>query len=89
MLVQTQPTWLTSEVFSQQIQPAGMDEIDGSFSTRDAQREMILHAEFLVVCRGWNVEHIFDPVAAIGNLNFFSIRIRLFESAVPIHAEAQ
>src|ERR1700730_2362882 len=66
-----------------------MDEIDGSSCTGDAQREVILHTEFLVVCRGWNVEHIFDPVAAIGNLNFFPVRIRRFESAVPIHAEAQ
>ncbi len=49
---------------------------------------MILHTEFLVVCRGWKVEHVFAQ-SLPSEPNFFSIRIRLFEIRRANPAEAQ
>ena len=50
---------------------------------------MILHAALLLARGGRDVEHVFDPVGAIGNLNFPPIVVGVLEPAVPVHAEAE
>src|SRR5580700_975353 len=42
----------------------------GGLNFGHAQREMILHTALLGVCLGRNVEHVLDPVGAVGHLNF-------------------
>jgi len=50
---------------------------------------MVLDAEFLVVGIGRNVEHVFEPIIAVGNLDFVPIRVLILEAALPIEAEPE
>ena len=54
-----------------------------------AQGKMVLHSELLVVgvCR--NVEHVFDPIWAVGNLKFVPIGAVIFEPAIPVKAKPE
>ena len=54
-----------------------------------AQREMILHTALLGVCIGRNVEHVLDPVGAVGDLNFPPVVAGVLETTMPVHAEAE
>lgn len=76
---------------------AGAKNRGGGVSIVDAEREMILHAEFPMVGGGGDVEHEFDPVVAVGNLNLIPVDIfvggdlgvDVLEAAIPIEAEAE
>ena len=61
----------------------------GSVNVFHAQGEMVLHSELFVVgvCR--NIEHVFDPVGAVGNLEFVPIGAVIFKSAVPVKAKPE
>src|SRR5712664_3809825 len=50
---------------------------------------MILYAEILAVgvCR--NVQHVFDPVVAIGNLELVPVESVILEAAAPVEAKAE
>ncbi len=50
---------------------------------------MIHHAERVMVCIGGNVEHVFDPVAAIGDLHVHPVRFVVFHPTVPINVETK
>src|SRR5215469_2109334 len=50
---------------------------------------MILHPEFFVVGVGRNVEHVFNPVGAVGDLEFVPVRAVVFEPAVPVETKAK
>ena len=54
-----------------------------------AQRKMILYAEILAVgvCR--NVQHVFDPVVAVRDLDFVPVDAIVLEAAIPIQPEAK
>src|SRR5262249_4002307 len=51
--------------------------------------EVVLYAEFFVVGGGWNVEHVFDPVGPVGDLEFVPVRAVVFEAPGPVQAEAE
>ena len=53
------------------------------------EREMILYATLLFVGVWRNVEHVFDPVVSIRNLNLPPVIVGVLEATVPIHAEAE
>ena len=42
------------------------------------EAEMVLNAEFLMIGVGGNVQHVFDPVRAVGNLDFEPIDVGVF-----------
>src|SRR5207253_9699678 len=50
---------------------------------------MILHAALLFVRSGRDVEHVFDPVGAVGDLNLPPVVVGVLEAAVPVHTEAE
>src|SRR5215469_13946199 len=50
---------------------------------------MILHTALLGVCLGGNVEHVLDPVGAVGDLNFPPVVAGLLETTMPVHAKAE
>ena len=50
---------------------------------------MILYAALFGVRISGDVEHVFDPVGAVGNLNLPPIVVGVLEAAVPVHAEAE
>src|SRR6266699_3110666 len=50
---------------------------------------MILHAALLFVRGGRDVEHVFDPVGAVGDLNLPPVVVGILEAAVPVHTEAE
>ena len=54
-----------------------------------AERKMILHSKLFVVSIGRNVEHVFDPVGAVRNLQFVPVDAVILEPAVPVEAESQ
>ena len=58
-------------------------------NVRDAESDVVHDAEQAVigVCR--HVEHVFDPVGAVGDLHVDPIRFVVFSSAVPIDVEAE
>ena len=61
----------------------------GGLGVFDAERKMILHAEFLVICVGRNVQHVLDPIVAVRHLNFIPILAVILEATVPIEAKAK
>src|SRR5260221_1822059 len=63
--------------------------VEGRFEVRNAEREMILNAAFLLIGSGRNVEHVLDPIGAVGNLQLYPIHIIVLESAVPVHAKTK
>src|SRR4029077_9405247 len=50
---------------------------------------MILHAEFLVIGVRGNVQHVLDPVVAVGHLDFVPVHAAVLEAAVPVKFEAK
>src|SRR5580765_5726448 len=50
---------------------------------------MILHTQFLVVGGCWDVEHVLDPVGAIGNLEFVPLGAVVLKSSGPVETKAQ
>src|SRR6267378_918356 len=50
---------------------------------------MILNAALLLVGSGRNVEHVLDPIGAVGKLKLFPVHIIVLESAVPVHAKTK
>lgn len=50
---------------------------------------MVLHAEFVVVGVGGNVEHVFDPVGTIWQLEFIPVGAVVFEAAIPVETKTQ
>src|SRR5215468_3948753 len=63
--------------------------VDRRVNIRNAEREMILHPEFFVVGVRGDVEHVLDPVRAVGDLNLVPIETIVFESTLPVEPEAQ
>ena len=55
----------------------------------DAEGEMILHTKLFVVGGGWDVEHVLDPIGAIGNLEFVPVGAVVFKSSCPVKAETK
>ena len=54
-----------------------------------AKGEMILHSKLFMIGIGRNVEHVFDPVGAVGNLEFVPVNAVILEPAVPVEAKSQ
>src|SRR2546423_5171165 len=50
---------------------------------------MILYATLLLIGVGRDVEHVLDPVGAVGDLNLPPVVAGVLEAAVPVHAEAE
>src|SRR5882762_6570770 len=50
---------------------------------------MILNAALLLIGSGRNVEHVLDPIGAVGKLKLFPVHIIVLESAVPVHAKTK
>ena len=50
---------------------------------------MILHAQLLVIGGGRNIQHVLDPVFAVGHLHGLPVDAVFLESATPVEAEAQ
>ena len=50
---------------------------------------MILHAELFVVGGCGNIQHVFDPVRAVGDLQFVPIGAVILEPAVPVQAKTE
>src|SRR5436853_5891471 len=50
---------------------------------------MILYATLLLIGVGRDVEHLLDPVGAVGDLNLPPVVAGVLEAAVPVHAEAE
>src|SRR3954465_15075303 len=50
---------------------------------------MILHAELFMVGIGSNVEHVFNPVGAVGDLQFIPVNTVVLEPAIPVEAKSQ
>src|SRR5712692_4780594 len=50
---------------------------------------MILHAELLMIGCGGDIQHVFDPVVAIGNLELVPVESVILEAAVPVEAKAE
>src|SRR3954470_22405828 len=71
------------------LQAAGTKLGGGGVNVFYAEREMILHSEFFVVGVRRNVEHVFDPVGAVGNLKFVPVGAVVFEPSVPVKAKAE
>src|SRR5690348_13711934 len=61
----------------------------GSMNVFNAESEMILHPKFLVVGIGRNVEHVFNPVGAVRNVEFVPVNAVVLESAVPVEAKTK
>ena len=70
------------EAVGAQARVAGLNFVDG-------EREMILYAALIVIGVGGDVEHVFDPVGALGDLDFPPVVVSVLEAAVPVHAEAE
>src|SRR5216684_4337665 len=50
---------------------------------------MILHAELLMIGCGGDIQHVFDPVVAVGHLEFIPVDSLILEAAMPIEPEAE
>src|SRR5690349_3579902 len=61
----------------------------GSMDVLNAEREMILYPKFLVVGMGRNVEHVFDPVGAVRNLEFVPVDAVVLDPAIPVEAKTK
>src|SRR5258706_7122489 len=48
-----------------------------------AERKMILRAKCFVVSGGWNVQHVLNPVVAIGNLQLIPVDAVFLHAAIP------
>jgi hypothetical protein len=71
------------------LEAVGAEARGGGLDFIDGEGEMILHAALLFVGTWRNVEHVFDPVGAIGDLDFPPVVVGVLEAAVPVHAEAE
>src|SRR5882672_8531301 len=70
--------------------PAVLDELlPGGFDVRNAQRNVIHHAERAMVRIVWDVEHVLDPVCAIGDLYVNPADLVVFPSTLPVEMEAE
>src|SRR2546430_14201041 len=56
---------------------------------RNAQSDMVHDTESVMVSVGWDVEHVFDPVGAIGDLHVHPAGFVVFPSAMPVDVKAQ
>jgi len=56
---------------------------------RDAERDVVHDAEKMFVLSGWVVEHEFEPVGAVRNLERDPARFVVFHAAMPVRAEAE
>jgi hypothetical protein len=72
--------------------------LEGFLHVGDAETEVILHAEFLMIGVGRDVQHKFDPVVAVGHLDFEPVDVGVFfgsagrkilKAAFPVEAEAE
>ena len=52
--------------------------IDGFLHIVHTEAKMVLYAEFLMIGVGGNVKHVFDPVRAVGDLDFEPIDVGVF-----------
>src|SRR6266446_4377015 len=55
----------------------------------DAESDVVHDAESVMVSVGWDVEHVFDPVGAVGDLHVYPTGFVVFPSAVPVDVEAE
>ena len=55
----------------------------------DAERDVVHNAEEVFVLAGWVVEHEFEPVGAVGDLERDPRGFVVFHAAVPVGAEAE
>src|SRR6478672_13408388 len=53
------------------------------------KREMILNSQLFVIGIRRDVEHVFDPVRTVGNLQFVPVGAVVFEAAVPVQAKSK
>src|SRR6267378_3045254 len=61
----------------------------GGLNFRYAEGKMILRSELLVIGICGNVQHVFDPIVAIGNLKLVPIDAVILEAAIPVEAKAE
>src|SRR5208283_2536853 len=61
----------------------------GHFYILHTKRNMIHDAERLLVRGGTDVQHVLDPIGAIGNLHGDPVGVGILHAAVPIGAKAE
>src|SRR6266851_8234772 len=55
----------------------------------DAESDVVHDAECVMVSVGRDVEHVFDPVSAVGDLHIHPTGFVIFPSAMPVDVEAE
>ena len=55
----------------------------------DAEGDVVHDAESVMVCVDWDVEHVFDPAGAVGDLHVHPAGFVVFPSAVPVEVKAK
>ena len=60
----------------------------GSLGIFHAEREMVLHAEFLVVALA-GILSMYSSVVAIGDLDFVPVGVLILEAAVPVETKSK
>src|SRR6266481_2872183 len=59
-----------------------------SVNIGNAESDVVRHAERSVVCIGGDIQHVFDPVGAVGNLHVDPVGFIVLSSALPVKVEA-
>ena len=68
---------------------AGFQVLGSFVDIRHAEGHVVLDAEFAVIGVGGDVEHVFDPVVAIGDLVHEPVDFGIGAAAFPIQVEAE
>src|SRR6266403_100416 len=63
--------------------------LGGGLNFRYAEGKMILRSELLMIGICGNVQHVFDPIVAIGNLQFVPVQPVVLEPTLPVQFEAK
>ncbi len=61
----------------------------GGVNVRDAESDVVHDAESVMVSVRRNVEHVFEPVSAVGDLHVHPAGFVVRSSAVPVDVEAE
>src|SRR6266700_1179256 len=61
----------------------------GGVDVRDSESDVVHDAESVMVRVGRDVEHVLDPVSAVGDLHVYPSGFVVFPSAMPVDVEAE
>src|SRR6266702_2489990 len=61
----------------------------GGVDVRDAESDVVHDAESVMVSVGRDVEHVLDPVSAVGDLHVDPTGFVIWSSAMPVNVEAE